>query len=104
MTSLEEDFMRMKSLHFLGLIALGAATMRGQPTNGPAYWSNTIPDCSTLGETAVAITNSSGGVVGYSCYVSGTFIWLAAGGGWSSAIRVAAPASAPIGVDYTFYD
>jgi hypothetical protein len=36
--------------------------------------------------------------------VSGTFVWLAAGGGWSSAIRVAAPASAAIGVDYTFYD
>jgi len=36
--------------------------------------------------------------------VSGTFVWLAAGGGWSSSIRVAAPASAAIGVDYTFYD
>jgi hypothetical protein len=52
----------------------------------------------------VAIANSSGKTVGYSCYVSGTFVWLAAGGGWSSAIRVAAPASAAIGVDYTFYD
>jgi hypothetical protein len=52
----------------------------------------------------VAITNSSGRTIGYACYVSGTFVWLAAGGGWSSAIRVAAPASAAIGVDYTFYD
>ena len=42
--------------------------------------------------------------IGYSCYVSGTFVWLAAGGGWGTSIRVAAPASAAIGVDYTFYD
>jgi hypothetical protein len=63
------------------------------------------PDCSSLaGESPVAIANSSGKTIGYSCYVSGTFVWLAAGGGWSSAIRVAAPASAAIGVDYTFYD
>jgi hypothetical protein len=103
-TSLEEGFMRTKSLHLLGLIALAAAALRSQPTNGPVYWSATVPDCSSLQETAVAITNSSGGVIGYSCYVSGTFVWLATGGGWTSAIRVAAPATAPIGVDYTFYD
>jgi hypothetical protein len=96
--------MRTKSLYLLGLIALSAAALHSQPTNGPVYWSATMPDCSSLGETAVAITNSSGGVIGYSCYVSGTFIWLATGGGWTSTIRVAAPASAPIGVDYTFYD
>jgi hypothetical protein len=55
------------------------------------------------GESPVAITGASG-TVGYSCYVGGTFVWLAAGGGWSTAIRVAAPASAAIGVDYSFYD
>jgi hypothetical protein len=104
MTNLKEGFMYTKSLHLLGLIAFAAATLHGQPTNGPVYWSTTMPDCSSLSETAVAVTNSSGGVVGYSCYVSGTFVWLAAGGGWTSAIRVGAPATAPIGVDYTFYD
>ena len=97
--------MRAKSLHLLGLIAVAAATLNGQPVNGPVYWSTVAPDCSSLaGESPVAIGNSSGKTVGYSCYVSGTFVWLAAGGGWSSAIRVAAPASAAIGVDYTFYD
>ena len=97
--------MRMKSLHLLGLIAVAAATIHSQPVNGPVYWSTVAPDCSSLaGESPVAIANSSGKTVGYSCYVSGTFVWLAAGGGWSSAIRVAAPASAAIGVDYTFYD
>ena len=97
--------MRMKSFHLLGLMALAAATIHSQPTNGAVYWSTVAPNCTSLaGELPVAITNSSGKTVGYSCYVSGTFVWLAAGGGWSSSIRVAAPASAPIGVDYTFYD
>jgi hypothetical protein len=97
--------MRMKSFHLLGLIALAAATLQSQPINGPVYWSAVAPDCSSLaGESPVAITNSSGQTIGYSCYVSGTFVWLAAGGGWGTSIRVAAPASAAIGVDYTFYD
>jgi hypothetical protein len=97
--------MPIKSLHLLGLIAVAAATIHSQPTNGAVYWSTVAPDCTSLaGESPVAITSSPGTTIGYSCYVSGTFVWLAAGGGWSSAIRVAAPASAAIGVDYTFYD
>lgn len=96
--------MPTKSLHLIGLIALAAAALHGQPTNGPVYWSITQPDCSSLSETPVAIKNAAGATIGYSCYVSGTFIWLAAGGGWGSALRVAAPASAPVGVDYSFYD
>ena len=96
--------MHTKSFRFLGLIALVAGGLRSQPTNGPAYWSTTMPDCSSLKETAVSITNSSGAVIGYSCYVSGTFVWFAAGGGWTSKIRVGAPSTAPIGVDYTFFD
>jgi len=95
----------MKWLHLLGLIAVAAATLKSQPVNGPVYWSPVAPDCSSLaGESPVPITNASGTTIGYSCYVSGTFVWLAAGGGWSTSIRVAAPASAAIGVDYTFYD
>jgi hypothetical protein len=97
--------MRMRPFHLLGLMALVAATLNGQPTTGAAYWSTAPPDCSSLaGESPVAIVNSSGKTIGYSCYVSGTFVWLAAGGGWGTSIRVAAPASAAIGVDYTFYD
>ncbi len=85
-------------------MSLAAAALYSQPANGPVYWSATAPNCSSLaGESPVAITNS-GTTVGYSCYVSGTFVWLAAGGGWSTSIRVSAPASAAIGVDYTFYD
>jgi hypothetical protein len=88
----------------LGLLALAAGSLYSQPTNGAVYWSATRPDCSNLQETAVSITNSSGAVIGYSCYVSGTFVWFASGGGWTSKIRVGAPSTAPIGVDYTFYD
>jgi hypothetical protein len=93
----------MKSLHLFGLIALAAAALHGQPTNGPVYWTTAQPDCTGV-DGPVAITNSTGATIGYSCYVSGTFVWLAAGGMWGTSIRVAAPASAAIGVDYTFYD
>ena len=95
----------MKTPHLLGLTILAAAMLHGQPTTGAQYWSTAAPDCSQLGEsTPATITNASGATVGYSCYVSGTFIWLAAGGTWGSSIRVAAPASGAIGVDYSFYD
>lgn len=96
--------MRKITLQLIGLVALAAFALHAQPTNGAVYWSTTQPDCSSLSENPVAIKNSSGTTLGYSCYVSGTFVWFAAGGGWGTAIRVAAPASAPVGVDYSFYD
>ena len=96
MIRLEECFVRRKLLHLFGFAALAAGTLHSQPTNGAVYWStNSQLDCSSLGETSpTPITNASGATIGYSCYVSGTFLWLAAGGGWGTAIRVAAPASA----------
>lgn len=101
--------MRKNLPPILELIVLIAAGLNAQPTNGAVYWSKTSPDCSSLyafgsPETAEPILNQRGATVGYSCYVSGTFPWLAAGGQWSTAIRVAAPASAPIGVDYELFD
>jgi len=102
----------MMRISAFSLLALAAAALQGQipvpgtqpPVSGPAYWATTAPDCSSLaGESPVAIVGASG-IIGYSCYVSGTFVWLAAGGEWSTAIRVAAPASGAIGVDYSFYD
>ncbi len=86
--------MRMKRLHLIGLIALAIAPLHGQQ-----YWSTVEPDCSGLNETAVQLSNG-----GYSCYVSGTFVWFASGGMWGTSIRVAAPSTNPIGVDYTFFD
>jgi hypothetical protein len=99
----------MKSLHLTGLMALAVAVLHGQ--SGAVYWSTTAPDCSSLNESPVAITNSSGTTtLGYSCYVAGTFVWLAEGGvdynpaKWTTSIRVAAPASGAVAVDYSFFD
>ena len=94
----------MKWLGIFAIIFLTAFPLQAQPTNGPVYWSPTQPDCTNLGTSAVTIKNSAGTTLGYSCYVSGTFVWFAAGGIWGTTVRVAAPASAPIGVDYTFFD
>jgi hypothetical protein len=95
----------MKSFQLLGLVALAGVALRGQPpTTGAQYWS-TDPnlDCSSAGSQTYQITLVAGGN-GYVCIVSGTFLWLAAGGSWSTSVRVAAPASGAIGVDYSFYD
>jgi hypothetical protein len=98
-------FLKFKWLYFVALCFYSIAPLAGQTLTGPVYWSTTKPDCSTLGEsTPVPVTNAAGTTLGYSCSVSGTFVWFAAGGIWGTTIRVAAPASAPIGVDYTFYD
>jgi len=95
--------MKMKSCHLLGLIALAVAPLRAQSSQ-PVYWSAEKPNCTSLGEEApVSITDSSGNVLGYSCFVTGTFVWLAAGGIWGTSIRVSAPASGAIGLVYTFY-
>lgn len=95
--------MQMKSLHLIGLVALAVGAVHGQ--NSPVYWSTMKPDCSSLGETTpVTITNSAGATIGYSCAVSGTFVWLAAGGMWGTTIRVSAPALNDIDADFTFYD
>lgn len=93
--------MRTKSLYLAGSLFLAAAALHGQT---PVFYSATQPDCSSLGTSPVAIPNGSGGTLGYSCYVSGTFVWYDAGGGWGTSIRVAAPASGAIGVEYSFYD
>ena len=91
----------MKSLCFFGLIVLAAATLRGQ-----TYWS-TDPNVDCSGTNAagfevngpIAFSTPTGGL-GYVCQVTGTFMWYAAGAGWTTSIRVAAPESAPILADY----
>jgi len=91
-------------------MALAAAGLHGQtvpPTTGAAWWSTTPIDCSTVDNVAAGSSYTislPSGATGYYCYVSGTFVWLAAGGGYVTALRVAGPASAAVGVDYIFYD
>ena len=96
--------MSLKSLQFFGIVALAAAALHAQPVSGPVYWSSDSNlDCSDV-EGPVTVTNSSGGTIGYSCYISGVFVWSTAGGEWNSVVRTAAPASNPVGVDLSFYD
>jgi len=94
----------MKSLYFFGLMALAVVSASGQTR--PVYYSATKPDCSSLmgGETATAIKDSNGNTLGYSCYVRGTFVWLASGGVWGTSIRVSGPAAGDIDVLYQFFD
>ena len=95
--------MQMKSLHVIGLLAVAVSASHGQTQ--PVYWSTTKPNCTSLGQTTpIEITNSSGATLGYSCSVSGTFAWIAAGGIWSTTLRVSAPALNDIDADFTFYD
>ena len=81
----------------------GTALYALPPTNGPRYWS-TDPnlDCSSAHALAIQVRLDSG-ELGTSCLVSGTFVWLAAGGSWSTSLRVAAPASGAIAVNYGFW-
>jgi hypothetical protein len=73
------------------------------PTTGAKFWT-TDPnlDCSAAHALIIEVALDSGGL-GFSCLVSGTFVWLAAGGTWSTSVRVAAPASGAIGVNYGFW-
>jgi hypothetical protein len=88
-------FLSMKSLRYLGMIALAAATLHGQQ-----YWSTTPPDCSGLESVTISTSPPE-----YACGVSGTFVWYASGGSqWTSYIRVGAPSTAPIQANYYFYD
>ncbi|HEV8416156.1 MAG TPA: hypothetical protein VGQ49_21365 [Bryobacteraceae bacterium] len=100
--------MRLKLFHLwtrMGVLtALTAMGLHASPpTTGARYWS-TDPnlDCSSAHALAIQVPLASGGL-GVSCLVSGTFVWMAAGGSWSTAIRVAAPASGAIGIDYGFW-
>lgn len=93
--------MKSKLLLAVTSLLLAAAALNGQT---PVYYSSIPPDCSRLGTHPVAIPGTSGTTLGYSCYVSGTFSWFVAGAGWLSSIRVAAPASGAVFVDYSFYD
>ncbi len=90
--------MRIKSLHVLGSLVLAAVSVHGQ-----SYYQTRPMECTGVGGP-IDIVDSTGARVGFSCFVTGTFTWFAAGGAWSTAIRVAAPSSGAIGIDYTFYD
>jgi hypothetical protein len=88
-----------------GLIAVAATTVFGMPPTTGAKWWSTDPnlDCTAFHSLIHEIALTSGGK-GYACGVTGTFVWLAAGGNWKTSLRMAAPASGAVGVQYIFYD
>jgi len=95
---------RVRKFFLSGLMTVAAAGLYGAPpTTGAQYWS-TDPNlnCSSAHALIIEVPLASGGM-GFSCLVSGTFVWLAAGGGWNTSIRTTAPASGAIGVDFSFW-
>jgi len=84
---------------------MAAATLYGLPPTDGAQWWSTDPNltCTSMHALIYEVPLSSGGM-GFACGVTGTFLCLAAGGNWTTSIRVAGPSSGAIGVQYAFYD
>lgn len=91
----------------LGVVvaSLSTATAYALPPTTGAQWWSTDPnlDCTVYRSLIYEVPLASGGK-GYACGVTGTFVWFAAGGSWGSSIRMAAPASGAVGVQYLFFD
>jgi hypothetical protein len=87
------------------VVALSAATGFALPPTTGAQWWSTDPNlaCSAYRSLIYEVPLASGGK-GYACGVTGTFVWFAAGGSWGTSIRMAAPASGAVGVQYLFFD
>jgi hypothetical protein len=94
-----------KSFLLAGLFASVAATVYGLPPTTGAQWWSTDPnlDCTTFHSLIHEILLPSG-QKGYACGVTGSFAWSAAGGNWRTSIRMAAPASGAVGIEYVFFD
>jgi len=95
----------MKVFSIPALLALAASTLYGMPPTNGAQWWTTDPnlECASIHALIFEVQLDSGGI-GLACGISGTFSWMAAGGGWNTAIRAAAPASGAIGIQYLFFD
>lgn len=86
--------MRLRTLQLIASILLAG----GAAVHAQTYWStNPYLDCGPYAQVTLAQGQ-------YACVRAGVFVWLAAGGMWDTSIRVAAPASNPIGVGYLLYD
>lgn len=87
------------------LMTLAAGTLYGlPPTTGAQWWSTDQNlNCSTMHSLVYQVPLASGGN-GYACGVTGSFVWFSAGGNWTTNIRMAAPSSAVVGVQYVFFD
>ena len=95
----------MRTVSFFPWMVMAAATLSGMPpTDGVQWWStNPSLDCTSIHALIYEVPLASGGR-GFACGITGTFVWLAAGGNWTTSLRAAAPASGAIGVQYAFLD
>ena len=83
--------MLIRNAFLTTVLALAAVPAMAQP------WINPIsPDCGPFQQ------QFDGATAGH-CYFQGTFPWFAAGGGWNTVLRVAAPASGAIQVKFDFF-
>lgn len=80
-----------------GVLALSAVSAMGQNWINPG--TTTSPSsCAPFKDQYAGPTSTS-----YYCYYNGTFPWFAAGEGWTTVLRIAAPASGAIEVKYDFF-
>ena len=86
--------MRIKFALLTGLLVLGASFSNGQAWVNPGTSGG--PDCGPFQSQYVGSTS-------WYCYYQGTFPWFDAGGGWTTILRVAAPASGAVQVKYDFF-
>jgi hypothetical protein len=93
--------MTVKFACLTGLLVLGALA-----ANAQTYWStNSATACGAYGDSNGNPVPPVSGVSGeYVCFVYGTLPWYAAGAGWGSSIRVAAPPTGAVNVTLSFTD
>ena len=87
------------------VLALSAAPGFALPSTTGTQWWSTDPNltCTAYRSLIYEVPLASGGK-GYACGITGTFVWFAAGGNLGSSIRMTAPASGAVGVQYLFFD
>lgn len=88
--------MFLKSLQIAAFIVMMGSVVQGQ-----TYWSSSPPNCGPY--ESITLQLNTGGS-GYACRVYGIFPWYAAGAGWTTSIRTAAPASASIAFFVFYFD
>jgi hypothetical protein len=88
--------MRNRFVSLAGVLAMSAVSATSQA------WMN--PGTSTSPSSCAPFHDQYGDGTSYYCYYQGSFPWFDAGGGWTTMLRVAAPASGTIQVTYNFFE
>ena len=89
--------MSNRLLFLTGMTVLGISIARGQPAWQNPGTTTPSPDCSPFQQ-------EYGNAPAWYCVYQGVFPWFDAGGGWTTVLRVSAPASGAIQVAYSFIE